>query len=524
MNGRGLGWLLGMAIYLAVCVACLIFISTPLSLVGAGLGLAGGLGVVLVLAGTVLLGGPAAAVLRTPDQVRDGELPGRVDPAFVRRDRAWPQYFAAQVLLDFQAIAGRSRRVHERMWAGPVPWVREHGLTVWWPLVVPVVAGQAAVTFGVAVGVLAALLLMAGVAGMAWLVGVPVVYLLRGADTGWQKVRRARASCPRCFELAAVPAYRCLGHHPPADRLSGDDLHRDVRPGRLGLLWRRCACGSRLPTMVLRAAFSARMQACCPSCGEALLPGAGVVTDVRMPVFGAASAGKTQLIMAALTGLPPAAKAAGIEVSFPDEHGRQAYERYADLMRRGADAAKTDASGPPVAVTVRLDKGSRSALLHVFDAAGESLIDPEQNARLSYLDYARSLVFVIDPFSIRRIADEFAAAAPDIFAAANPALHDPEHSYNVTVQRLQDYGVRTDRQRLAFVVSKADLLARLPAGPDHGDIRGWLSGLGLNNLVVAAERDFGEVAFFLTSGRDAGPRGAFAPLSWVLSKEWISVD
>ena len=38
-------------------------------------------------------------------------------------------------------------------------------------------------------------------------------------------------------------------------------LHQDVRPGELGLVMRRCECGTRLPTMPLRAAGDCRPSA-----------------------------------------------------------------------------------------------------------------------------------------------------------------------------------------------------------------------------------------------------------------------
>lgn len=511
---------IGRVLYVVACAACLFFISTPLALAGVAAGAVAGVVIVAVIAVSALAGRPEWVVVCTPDRVRDGLLPGRVADRFVRRDRAWPQYFAVQVLLDLVGIAGRARAAVTRVWREPLRWWRERNLYAWWPLGVPVVVAQLSVTAAVLIAVLATAAGTAVVSAAAWLFGTPAVYLLRGADTTWQAVVKSRASCKRCYELAAVPAYRCLGAHPPVDRRAGDDLHRDLRPGRLGVWWRRCSCGWLLPTTVLRAAFSRRLRACCPSCGEPLFDGAGVVTDVRLPVFGAPSAGKTQFIMAALVGLHTAADRSGVALSLPDEHGRQTYEMYAALVRRGATAAKTDG---PVSVTVRLAKGPRVALLHVFDAAGEVLVDPEQNARLSYLDYARTLAFVLDPFSVRRLREQCADADPRAVEEANPALHNPEDSYNAAVRRLQDYSVRTDRQRLAFVVSKADVLERLdarPAATSGVAVRSWLCDQGLDNLVVAAERDFKEVEFFLISGRDGSPGGAFAPLSWVLAQEW----
>ncbi|MEU1684786.1 hypothetical protein [Micromonospora sp. NPDC005707] len=515
---------IGRVLHFAVSLVVLFAVALPLAELTAIAGLAAGVAVVLGVAGVVLVGRPGWVRIRTPDDVHGGALAGRVAPAFVRRDRAWPQYFAAQVLLDVRALVERVQLIIREVWVRPHRWARAHRVRTWWPFYVPVLAVQAGATLGAVAGLLGAGLVTAGVSTVAWLIGVPVVLLLRGVDAGWQTARGARASCRHCHQLATVPAYRCRGPHPPGHRLTGTDLHRDLRPGRLGVLWRRCGCGSLLPTSVLRAAFSRRVEACCPSCGEPLLAGAGVVTDVRLPVFGAASAGKTQLIMSALAGLERAAKRTGVEVSLADEHSRQRHEMYARLMREGASPPKTEASGPPVAVTLRLTRGPRTALVHIFDAAGENLVDREQNARLAYLDHARSLIYVLDPFSVRRVRDEFESGAPEVFAAANPATYDPEDAYNATVQRLQEYGVRTDRRRLAFVVSKADLLEKMSAGPEGpAGVRAWLRANALGNLVLSAERDFREVRFFLVSGRDAGPDGGFGPANWILSRDWSSL-
>jgi hypothetical protein len=522
---RTIAGLLGSLVYLTSCVVCVVFVSVPLILLTAAVGLAGGVLLVVVLAGVVLFG-VGGTEIRTPRDVAAGKLPGRVRAAYVRRDRAWPQYFAAQVLLDLRSVAHRTRAAVRVLWRVPPVWLREQELTVWWPLYVPVVAAQLTSSAGAALGVVIATLVVGAVGVGAWTVGVPAVYLLRAADAGWRRAIRARAGCPRCFELTAVPAYRCLGPHPTQDRLSGDDLHRDVRPGRLGVLWRRCACGRRLPTTVLRAALSHRLQACCPTCGEPMHRGAAAVTDVRVPVLGAASAGKTQLVVSAIVTLHRVAADRGVRVRFPDEHSQEVYRDYARLAREGLPTAKTGATGPPVALSVELATRTRRALLHIFDAAGEILIDREQNAQLSYLDYARSLIFVLDPFSLPQLRDEFESSFPDVFKEANPASHDPEESYRAPVSRLQEYGVRTNRQDLAFVVSKADLLDKLSAAPadtSSAGVAGWLSDHGLGNLVVATGRDFRQVRFFLTAGRSLDVTGAFAPLNWLLEKEWTGL-
>ncbi|MEV0895642.1 hypothetical protein [Actinoplanes sp. NPDC049802] len=513
---------IGFAIYYAGALACLLFVTVPVSLVLAGVSVVAGAGAVLVAAGLVLAG-PSGAGLLTPDAARHG-LPGRVAREFVRRDPAWPQYFAAQAALDANATAGRAWTWASGAWRSGIRWLSVNDCGgYWWPIVVlPVLTVLAAGTAGALVALPACLLVIAAITLTAWLGGLPLVYLLRGVDAGWRLTWRSRASCTACFATAAVPAYRCRGPHGPAQRSSGDDLHRDLRPGRLGVLWRRCACGLRLPTMVLRAAHSRHLETCCPSCGETLFDGAGRIRDVRAPVFGAASAGKTQFIMAALVGLHRAAERSKVVLTMPDNRGRVAYAVYTDLISRSAPAPKTDTTAP-VAVTVRIEQRLNTTLLHLFDAAGETLTDREQNAGLSYLDTAETLTFVLDPFSIRRIRDEHGAASASVFADANAALHDPGDAYNATAQRLQEYGVRTSRNRLAFVVTKADLLRRLPLtapATDSAAVREWLCAHGLENLVLTAERDFGQVRFFLVSGRDTDPDGPVSVLRWVLGRGW----
>ncbi len=166
-------------------------------------------------------------------------------------------------------------------------------------------------------------------------------------------------------------------------------------------------------------------------------------------------------------------------------------------------------------------------MLHLFDAAGELFEDQQQNADLHYLDRARGLVFVLDPFSIPEVRVRMTAAGQGVPIAATADL---EGAYQATVQRLRDHRVRTDRQRLAFVVSKADLLLGLSVATDLDPARAdecvppWLGDVGADNLVLAAGRDFRQVRYFLVSSMTADPRvpdGALAPLRWLLAGDRI---
>jgi hypothetical protein len=277
---------------------------------------------------------------------------------------------------------------------------------------------------------------------------------------------------------------------------------------------------------------AAVLSARCPWCAQPLPEGAGRLTDVPLPVFGPVSAGKTRLIFAGLLALHEHAERAGGVVEAAGPHSREAFEAGAEVVRAGADTAKTPDAAPPVAITMRVATPRRTAFLHVLDAAGEVFSDRARSARLRFLDDAPGLVLVLDPFSITAVAEALRPEAGSTLRAAHPASQDPETAYNLTVQRLRDHG--TTPSVLAVAVVKADLLRDLPvaagltpdspsdAAPDSGAVRAWLVDLGLDNLVRHAERDFAAVRYFLVSSatgwRADDPASAGEPLRWLAGR------
>lgn len=508
-------------LYLYVCVLVLIYLVLPLAVVGALAGVVGGLGAALVLACVVYAGRGSLTMVVGPAEVLAGAIGGpRQPPGRPRRDPAWPTYFAAQHRHDLgAAVAGSLALVGGRWRAGGRACGRV-GRRVWWvawPVVPVAVLFLVGLTVGAAVGVLVCTLVVAGATALAWLVGGAQVWILRAVDRGWQAVFRAAASCPRCYYLTTLPAYRC----------ACADLHRDIRPGRLGVWWRRCGgdggrCGRRLPTTVLRAAR--RMSAVCQRCGADLHAGAAVATDIRIPVFGATMAGKTRLIAAGLVLLQDAV---GGRAAFTDGDSERTYLSHRQDFHGDRPMPKTAAVNP-TATTLVLRSGRRQSLVHVFDAAGELLVQRAANAQLSYLDGARTMMFVLDPFAVPQVRSRLVGALAPVLVEANASPHDPEASYHATVQRLRDWGVDTRRRRLAFVISKADLLHRLPddLGLRIGEPETWLRAHGLDNLLLSAGRDFGHVRVFVVSAV-ARPPGdvatALEPLRWLLAGEGIAV-
>lgn len=434
----------------------------------------------------------------------------RVDNPF-GRDPAWPSYLVAQSRVDLGEIWRRTTgslgvglRKCQAMgdgWDNPLGWAV--AVLALYPAWMIVSAGALAAAGVILLACGSALLVVAA----CWLL---VAGVLRGSDSLVRRLRRASGSCQSCYYVSPLPAFPCA---------QCQEMHRDIRPGLLGAVWRRCVCGALLPTTVLRAAH--RLHALCPNCLEPLREGAAVHREIRLPVFGPVSAGKTRLVYAGLLALQDQAVAAGASVEFTDEQSKQVFDEGARIIRTGADTAKTPGQ-LPTAITAQITVLRRKALLHVFDAAGEFYSDRNDNSELLFLDHAQGLVFVVDPFSIPWVQDRLGGLGPGTLSQASAAVDDPEQVYHVTAGRLRDYGVRTSHQRLAIAVVKADLLVDRPPARQ---VREWLHQAGLDNLVLAAERDFAEVRYFLVESVHgaSGPMSPANPFNWLMSRTGLQV-
>jgi hypothetical protein len=403
---------------------------------------------------------------------------------------------------------------------------KEPVLLVLWPLLLFPLTWAVAFTaaaFAGLVGTVVVAVLVVAAAALLWLA---VVLALRGADHAVRTLRRARATCPHpgCNHRMAVPAFACT---------SCTRVHHDIRPGRQGVLRRRCACGALLPTTVLAA--SARLTALCQDCGRPLHPGSAAVTDVVIPVFGPTSAGKTRLVHAGIVALQRHLGAVGGSLQ-PVGADNEAVLQVATTTVDTARQTTKTAVGPPAAITVDISAGRHRALLHLFDAAGESFADRAHAAELRYLGDTEGLVFVLDPFSIPEVTSELRADEPAL-REAQPAVLDPDQSYQITVQWLRDQGLPVDRLPLAVAVVKADLLRELHPGAGlHADssseqVEAWLRDKSVDNVVDGAQRDFREVRFFLVSSLDdittldglAMGTSPARPLLWLLSRSGVTL-
>jgi hypothetical protein len=313
----------------------------------------------------------------------------------------------------------------------------------------------------------------------------------RLADTVMRQLRGITITCPTCHHRVPHPVHLCpgCGAH-----------HTDLRPGRYGMLRRVCACGARLPTLLLLG--SDRLRSLCPYCGHPLADRSGSSAEVVLPFLGPPMAGKTTLMMALLVAVEQLTGGRGrVELASADTASRL------DEMRRAAglglrlEPTRTEL---PTAYSLYANppRGPRR-LLHVFDIAGERLNRPDQAVEHRFLGLARSFVFVLDPMSVEAFWTELTDSDRERLKDLR-AQQPPQDLFAEMTQQIQALGTDTSRARAAVAVSKHDLVRDLPplAGvqPESGAVEGWLTGrLGLGNLVRTMRHEFREVHFFFTA-------------------------
>jgi hypothetical protein len=334
--------------------------------------------------------------------------------------------------------------------------------------------------------------------------------VLRIADSAVLRVKNIRMICPNpdCYQRVPYPGYECPREGCPR-------RHGDIRPGRFGILRRRCQCGEPMKTLLLFG--SAGMNAFCPACGHTLEHRPGSAPEIVLPFFGAAGAGKTRLLlgMAVQLQLWSRKRKERLTVESGDTATKDRLDSASELLSPEIATGHTPPELPR-AYVIRLGTGKDRRLLHMFDAAGE-LYSTTRIQELGFLGQARTFILVIDPLSVDAFWDRLLPEQQDDLKAVRSAAPSPDLAYQRAHQEIEAMGVRLKKTRLAVVFSRADLIED-PAG----DVADWACGeLGLGNLVRSARLNFSQTCFFRTA---AVMTGGMVHESIPVLMHWVLAD
>ncbi|WP_285551265.1 hypothetical protein [Actinoplanes regularis] len=456
---------------------------TPLALLAVSVG---------VLAGGIFaVAGFWQAFIGTLDQdtgiTEPGSLPRRTGRApYPVWDRAWPLYTFRQLDRDIIAAVRQPVRGlanHLRRLGSSLDEVMEEALPLAPAVLIPI-----GFYLGVGAGILVTWIGLTVVLEIALLAPRLLTLALIGVLRGWDRALRwwrgVAATCTTCGWVAALPAFACVG--------DCKVVHADLRPGLLGAWSRRCECRRRVPTTITRAAAS--LQPVCVQCWAPLPQRCGTAADARIAVSGGPRAGKSSLVRAGARGIT--------------EYGRGPVPKASESL---------------LCVTVhRGDTGSPTTV-HLLDMESRLFEPGAENAARWPLSTTRRHLLILDGMLIPEVRHRA--------GLGNSGPMEVEMPYLSLVTALNSFGARSRTCSLAVVVSKADeWIGNFPrlnlrgAADASAAIRSWLIGVRIDNLVRAADRDFGAVRYFITGLDDEVVQAAgrwshaAAPFEWLLDR------
>jgi hypothetical protein len=515
-------WVLGGLVWSVACWLALVFVSVPLTLIAVAMGLAVGALLAAVGYARVCAGYEDERALLEPA----GNVPRGSSAPYPYWDIGWPGYLTGQLERDIATAFRWPRLQVQALWRAVGDWARPNAawLAAALPVVPPLAGFMVAVTTGACGAWLAFAAAAEAVTVVPRLARWAAIGVLRIGDSSARWWYGAAATCPRCREVTRLPAYPCGSPH-------CEGVHRDLRPGRLGVWSRRCQCDERLPTTVQRAASA--MMPVCPACENLLHERAGAVSDARIAVSGGPAVGKTLLLMSAIIRMTDC-------VAF--QEGWEAADKYStDWLRDARDVIsrwprrEPAPTAKPLLLTVRGGTPPRQRYLHLIDVGGRYFTTAENDPALRYLGTTCRHMLVLDPTTIPSVRDRIDPAAlagrhdvDQASCATGTETNDAsaELVYHLLASQLNRCGARTSRISLAVVITKADLLAKLGLAPDPDldpasalsyHLRAWLCAADLRNLVEMAEHDFGSVQYFLV-GAGVGSADSVAPFTWLLNR------
>lgn len=425
--------------------------------------------------------------IATPDAVASGKVLGpapKGQAKYFGWDRAWPVYNLYQAKRDANAVLAQTKTTV----TGAFGWLfRQRPKALWVAVLLPSFVGFA---IGAWLSTLVWYLMMSLLGGVVYILQQIVILGHRWLDQLVRRHRKATLRCAKCYRVTHTPSYRCA-------KTSCTAIHHDLRPGPLGIIHRRCECGTSNPATVGGAAK--RLTTVCPFCLHDLPKGSGTRRVLPVPVIGAVGAGKTQLLSSGVVELQNRVESLSGSLTPISPVAETFLAAACAAVSSGQGVAKTAWDDRPEGVPLILSLKGREIEVQLMDAAGENFADWERSQGLVYIDTADVLLFVLDPLALPEVTEQLRAANKT--GAASIAQGDPEDSYASVVDRLRAEDVRLASKRLAIILTKLDVLQTLPGigslNPSDGaTIKSWLRDNGAEGLIRRVDLDFKRVEYF----------------------------
>jgi len=220
-----------------------------------------------------------------------------------------------------------------------------------------------------------------------------LVYLTERAYLTW---KRFFTVCPECHAKSRLPEHFCP---------RCGEIHRQLIPSSYGILHHTCQCGEKLPaTFFLKRGL---LKSRCPDCQSLLETGHTESRKAFVPVFGGPSVGKSAFLFSAVDQLIGHTSRSGLRTSFLETRTESDLARVRQQLSQGRSPDKT-LSTLPRAFNLQVHaEGKDPRVLYLYDPAGEAFNDTEGLGLHRYQAYLSGLVFLIDPFTIPAVCEDY---------------------------------------------------------------------------------------------------------------------
>jgi hypothetical protein len=274
----------------------------------------------------------------------------------------------------------------------------------------------------------------------------------------------------------------------------------------------------------------------------------GVAINVHYPIVGGGSAGKSTFLVASMLELEKQSKQGGFTLSLSEKSDIQAIEKARDSFSKGIILDKTTTYKPKAFLAKLQKDGSKKQppyLIYMYDAAGEIFEDGERLHQHVYFEYINGIFFLIDPFSLPVVHQEFEQELVKAGERIKTSREQPKDVFDRMVNHLKQHKeLKKQKDRytipIAVVVTKTDAFGleskisqvpeqkgKSPEEVSSEKIRSWLINNGEGNLVRSIENMFASVQYFSCSAfghvpdekspEAFIPKKVWAPINWIFS-------
>jgi Double-GTPase 2 len=390
--------------------------------------------------------------------------------------------------------------------------------------IIQVTAGISVVVFGTAIFLCASAVHVAVLLAFFLLIyiGFSLVYL---AERGYLAWKHFSTVCPECHSKNPLPEYFCP---------RCGTAHQRLVPSSYGILHHTCTCGERLPAtfFLRRGALRAR----CPECAHLLAGGHTESRKVFVAVVGGPGVGKSAYLLAAVRQLMTEASAAGLCPGFLESRTADDFTRLQEQLAQGRPPDKTQHALPRAFNLQVASAGASPRVLYLYDPAGEAFAETSGLVEHKYQQYLSGMIFLIDPFAIPAVEDEYRDEIARVRDCLRPSTLPVEDALSrVLIGMEEHFGLQRGepiKVPVAVTVSKIDAFDLDRRLGDQGDadlgeqVREQLVRWGQAGLVQQLEARCPRLRYFTCSalgrmpdgtGRAFEPHRVLEPLAWILT-------